>query len=456
MDNNLLSSLWLELSTDLGNPGLRWQLLMIVFSVGSGWMLARLVRNAITAHESEENSIRRRLAAEAAERILWPLLTALLLMLSAALLQRWYSVDLLRLAMPLFGSFALIRMGFYLLHRVFVRGGRVGGAVILFERTFATLVWIIVALHLTGLLPEIVHALESSYVPLGRNRVSLMTVLQAVVSVSVTMLLALWASALLEERLMKLSSMHSSMRAVLSRMGKGLLILVALLFSLSMVGIDLTVLSVFSGALGVGLGLGLQKLASSYVSGFVILLERSLSIGDAVTVDKFSGKVAQINTRYTVLRGGDGTDTVLPNDMLVSAAVQNMTLTDNVVQATTRIIIDYRSDVELALRLLEEAARSVERVRKGPDRVPGATVLSFTPDGIELQLGFFVNSPDHKGGASSDVNRAIWQAFRANGIEVPAARREIRFMDEQYNAIRNNMNSHINSQQSFSNKDLQT
>jgi len=452
MQNNLLSSLWLELSTDLGNPGLRWQLLTIAISIALGWMLARLVRNAITKHESEGNSARRRVAAEAVGRILWPLLTLVLLMLCTAILQRWYSVDLLRLAMPLFGSFALIRMGFYLLHQVFARGGRVGGAVILFERTFATLVWIIVALHITGVLPEIVHALESSYVPLGRNRVSLMTVLQALVSVTVTMLLALWASALLEERLMKLSSMHSSMRAVLSRMGKGLLILVALLFSLSMVGIDLTVLSVFSGALGVGLGLGLQKLASSYVSGFVILLERSLSIGDAVTVDKFSGKVAQINTRYTVLRGGDGTDTVLPNDMLVSAAVQNMTLTDNVVQATTRIVIDYRSDAELALRLLEEAARSVERVRKGPDRVPGATMLSFTPDGIELQLGFFVNSPDNKGGALSDVNRAIWQVFQANGIQVPAARREIRLMDEQYNEVRN----HINTQQSFANKDLQT
>lgn len=455
MNNNLLSSLWLDLSTDLGNPGLRWQLAALVVSVGLGWLLARMVRNVVAARAEERRNAggttRLHLAAETAGRILWPLLTLLLLIVSSGILQRWYSVDLLRLAAPLFGSFALIRMAFHLLHRVFARGGRVGGMVVLFERSFATLVWCVVALHITGLLPELVHVLESSYVPLGRNRVSLLTVLQAIVSVSVTMLLALWASALLEERLMKLDSMHSSMRAVLSRMGKGLLILLALLFSLSMVGIDLTVLSVFSGALGVGLGLGLQKLASSYVSGFVILLERSLSIGDAVTVDKFSGKVAQINTRYTVLRGGDGTDTVLPNDMLVSAAVQNMTLTDHVVQATTRIVIDYRSDAEVALRLMEEAAHSVERVRKGPDRLPGATMLSFMIDGIELQLAFFVNSPDHRGGALSEVNRAIWQSFQANGIQVPAARREIRLTEEQYIGFRD----HINAQQSFPNKDLQ-
>lgn len=451
MDNSLLSSLWLDLTTDLAHPGLQWQLGVLLASMAFGWWLARSIRQTMAARDTGDGSAHRKLAADTLGRILWPLLTLLPLVLGALILRYWYSVDLLRLAAFLFGSFALVRMGFYLMHRTFARGGRVGGMVVLFERGFAALVWGVMALHVTGLLPELVHMLESVTLPLGRNGVTLMTILQAVVSVSVTMLLALWLSALLEERLMKLGSMHSSMRAVLSRMSRGLLILLALLLSLSMVGIDLTVLSVFGGALGVGLGLGLQRLASSYVSGFVILLERSLAIGDSVTIDKFSGKVAQINTRYTVLRGGDGTDTVLPNDMLVSAAVQNVTLTDNVVQATTRITVDYRTDVDLALRLLEQAATSVERVRKGPDRVPGATLVAFNADGIELQLGFFVNSPDHRGGALSDVNRAVWRLFAEHGIQVPAGRREVRLTDEQYNQLQQG----LIEKKTLPNKDLQ-
>src|SRR5690606_36041449 len=309
MDHSLLSALWLDLRTDLASAGLRWQLAVLLFSMLCGWWLAHGMRRTLALRATTQDiASHHKLAEEMLGRILWPLLTLVPIILCALVLRHWYSVDLLRLAAFLFGSFALVRIGFYLMHRTFARGGRVGAVVLLFERAFAALVWGIMVLHVTGQLPELVRMLESVTLPLGRNGVTLMTILQAVVSVSVTMLLALWLSALLEERLMKLGNMHSSMRAVLSRMSRGLLILLALLFSLSMVGIDLTVLSVFGGALGVGLGLGLQRLASSYVSGFVILLERSLTIGDSVTIDKFSRKVAQINTRYTVLRGGDGTD----------------------------------------------------------------------------------------------------------------------------------------------------
>src|SRR5690606_13445022 len=160
--------------------------------------------------------------------------------------------------------------------------------------------------------------LASTVMPLGRNKVSLLIMLQAGASVAVTLMVALWAGALLERRLMRIDTMHSSLRTVMAKTVRAMLILVAVLVTLSLVGMDLTVLSVFGGALGVGLGLGLQKIASSYVSGFVILLERTLTIGDTVTMDKFTGRVAQINTRYTVLRGGDGSDTILPNDLFVS------------------------------------------------------------------------------------------------------------------------------------------
>jgi small-conductance mechanosensitive channel len=237
----------------------------------------------------------------------------------------------------------------------------------------------------------------------------------------------MWAGAALEERLMHLQSMHSSLRVVMARMGRALLILVAILASLSLVGIDLTVLSVFGGALGVGLGLGLQKIASNYVSGFIILLDRSLTIGDVITVDKYSGQVTQINTRYTVLQGTDGVESIVPNEMLVSGAVQNSSLTNKAVVLTTRVTVGYDSDVDTVLKLLEGAALSVERVLK--DKPPGGVLQAFGADGLELAVSFWISDPENgRGGVISDVNRAIWKALKENGISVPFPQREVRVL----------------------------
>jgi small-conductance mechanosensitive channel len=449
MNANLLSTLWADLSTDLGNPGLRWQIVVLVLCIALGWMLARMARSVIAPQDAQANGMRR-LGVESFTRVLWPLLTLVLIAIAKPALSQWIAnVDLLRIAMPLVGSFALIRLAFYVMRRIFARGGRVGGFVLLFEKSFALLVWVAVAMHITGLLPELVAFFDSKKVPLGKNHVSIMTMLQATISVGVTLIVALWVSALLEERLMRLDTMHSSMRVVMSRMARAVLILIALLVSLSMVGIDLTVLSIFGGALGVGLGLGLQKIASSYVSGFVILLERSLSIGDMVSVDRFTGRVVQINTRYTVLRGGDGTNTVVPNEMFVSSSVQNFSLTDSVVQMTTAITVDYRTDIDLALQLLENATQGMERIQRDGDRAPRALMLAFGADGINLQLNFWLNESE-RGGVLSDVNRAIWRLFQEHEINVPFPQREIRLADEQYSAIK----TRLNTQQSAPESDL--
>jgi small-conductance mechanosensitive channel len=227
---------------------------------------------------------------------------------------------------------------------------------------------------------------------------------------------------------MRMDSMHSSLRVVMVRMGRAVFIFMAVLISLSLVGIDLTVLSVFGGALGVGLGLGLQKIVSSYVSGFVILLERSLTIGDMVTVDKYYGQVTQINTRYTVVRGLDGVETVVPNEMLLSGPVQNYSLTDRTLRLVTRLTVGYKTDIDLALRLLEEAASSIERVSVNP--APQAFLIRFDTDGFELELGFWIADLENgRSNVLSDVNRAIWKSLQKNQIEVPYPQREVRFID---------------------------
>jgi small-conductance mechanosensitive channel len=426
MKSNSLSSLLTDLWDDLHDPNLLWQISALAACLALGWALARLLRGRLTVHDVQLRVMR--LGVESFARVLSPLLALGLIALAKLVLQQWMHVNLLRVALPLVGSFALIRLAFYVLRRVFVRGGQAGAVLVMFEKAFATLVWIGVALYITGLWPELVQYLEQTMIPVGRNKTSLLVILQAAASVIVTLMIALWAGAALEERLMRMDSIHSSLRAVAARMGRAVFILLAVLISLSLVGIDLTVLSVFGGALGVGLGLGLQKIVSSYVSGFVILLERSLAIGDMVTVDKYSGQVTQINTRYTVIRGLDGTETVVPNEMLVAGLVQNYSLSDRILRLATRITVSYRTDINLVLKLLEEAASGTARVSTQP--APQALLLRFDADGFELELGFWISDPENgRGNVLSEVNKAIWKLLQEHQIEVPYPQREVRLID---------------------------
>ncbi|MEN3292231.1 MAG: hypothetical protein V7642_1484 [Burkholderiales bacterium] len=429
MTQNLFSNLLSDLWGDMLEPYLLWQVATLLVCLGSGWLLARLVRARVAARigdASGQGFVR--MGVESFARVLSPLLALALIAIATPLMAQWQPVNLLRVAIPLVGSFALVRLAFYVLRRVFARGGPGGSLLAVSEAVFAGVVWIGVALYITGLWPGLVNYLEQTVLPVGRHQVSVLTILQAAASVLVTLMLALWAGALLEERLMRMDSVHSSLRVVMARMGRAILILVAVLLSLSLVGIDLTVLSVFGGALGVGIGLGLQKIVSSYVSGFVILLERSLAIGDIVTVDKYHGQVTRINTRYTIVRGGDGIETVVPNEMLVGGPVQNYSLTDRSVRIATELTIGYQCDVEQVLSLLQETVARVNRVCAEP--APQAFLKRFGADGLELEVGFWIADPENgRGNALSDVNRAIWKALQKHQIEVPFPQRDIRLID---------------------------
>jgi small-conductance mechanosensitive channel len=418
---NLLS----DIAGGMRDPAMLWQIGVLLACIATGWLLARLLRAWLI--ERNLLSSAASFGVESLVRVLAPLMVVLLLALGQYFLAKWQSVHLLGVALPLFGSLAIIRAGFYLLRRVFARHGQGGVVMLTFEKIFAALVWLGVALYITGWWPDLLHYLDNTTLPLGRHQVSIAVILQAIFSVAVLLMLALWAGAALEERLMRVEGLHSSLRVVMARMARAVLILVSLLVSLSLVGIDLTVLSVFGGALGVGLGLGLQKITSNYVSGFIILLDRSLSIGDMISVDKYAGRVTHINTRYTVLQGGDGVESVVPNEMLVSGAVQNYSLSNKMMRVATQISVAYDSDLDLVLGLLETAASGIERVAETPS--PMAMLLRFGADGLELEVGFWINDPENgRGGVASDVNRAIWRALQAHQIAVPYPQREIRIL----------------------------
>ncbi len=429
MKQEPLKNLIADLLNDMRDPGLLWQLGALVAAVLLGWLISRLLRARVAARvaATAPDSGIAHFGAESFSRVVGPLAIVAFLFSAQLLLGQWQKVHLLKVAVPVFLSLVVIRFTFVLLRRVFARHGQIGQTLLTFEKIFQLLVWAAMALYITGTWSDLYQYLDHTMVPLGKHKVSIADVLGAAVSVALLLMLALWAGAVLEERLMKVESMHSSLRVVMARFGRAVLIVVAVLLSLSAVGIDLTVLSVFGGALGVGLGLGLQKIASNYVSGFIILLDRSLTIGDMITVDKYSGRVMQINTRYTVLQGLDGVESIVPNEMLVSGAVQNSTLSNKSVLLSAKVSVAYDTDLDLALRLLEQAALSVERVVK--DKPPSANLVNFGADGLDLQVNWWISDPENgRGGVISDVNRAIWKLLQEHRISVPFPQREMRII----------------------------
>lgn len=427
MMRGLLSDLINDLVLTLQAPGLLLQIGVLLLCTGMGWWMARVLRRVFVMPFKTSQAIQVGLGSFV--QVLMPTLIFLLLMLAKLLLLKWHQpVNIMRLMIPLAASLSLLRFIFYVLRRIFVQSDSAEILLPLFEKTFGILVWAGLLLYVTDLWPELVDNLEATVIPVGRYRVSLLAILQAITSVLVTLVIALWAGALLEERLKRLK-MHSSLRAVVARMVRAFLILIAVLVSLSLVGIDLTVLSVFGGALGVALGLGLQKIASSYVSGFVILLERSLAIGDMVGVDKYYGKVTQINSRYTVLEGLDGIESVVPNEIFMTNAVQNYSLTHRILRLATQVTIVYQDDVERILLLLEQAAMGVPRVSH--EHLPQALLLKIGSDGLELEVGFWITDPENgRLGVLSDVNRAIWRVLQTQQIKVAQVKREIRMLHE--------------------------
>ena len=411
----LLADLW----ADLHQPAILWQAGTLILCLLAARWLGQLLQ--WRAPEGSTETLKR--GAAAFRRVIFPLLAMLLLVGGRAALGRWYSANLLSVAIPLFGALAAIRFAAYLLRLAFSHGGWLDT----FERSIATLVWAALAMHLTGILPEIVGWLSDVEFAVGRHKLSLWTLLSAAFWIGVTMLLAMWAGAALEGWLMRAEGLHSSLRVVFARLGKAVLLVAAVLVVLPVIGVDLTVLSVFGGALGVGLGLGLQKIASNYLSGFIILLDRSIRLGDMITADNHYGEVTKITTRYVVVRSLTGVEAIIPNDLLVTTTVLNNSYTDKRVRLAVRVQVAYRTDMAEALRILIEVAREHQRVLKEPE--PTAQVLNLADSGVDLELGFWIEDPERGSqNVRSDVSLALLEAFRSRGIEIPYPQREVRLL----------------------------
>jgi small-conductance mechanosensitive channel len=240
--------------------------------------------------------------------------------------------------------------------------------------------------------------------------------------------LTLWLSGLVERRLMK-SELDLSQRALASKFVRATLLVVGMLIAFQAIGFDLTLLSVFGGALGVGIGLGLQKLASNYIAGFVILMERSTRLGDRVTVDNRVGVVTEVTSRYVVVMLPDGVRAIVPNETMVTTTVLNHSMLGREARIAITVQVANDSEVDRALTIMADVAGSDPRVQTEGGKAPSAMVLRFTGTGIELELAVSNREPDvNQALLRSDLSLAVWKAFRDAGIALASPQREVRIV----------------------------
>jgi small-conductance mechanosensitive channel len=404
-----------DLLADFRDPDFVWQVVALVACIGLAALIARWWRGR---HAEGAGRL-----SDASARLAFPLTGMVLTGLTIASLGSLIHVNLLKLAMPLLGSMALVRGVIFVLRQAFPRATWLTA----WERIIAAIVWGWLALYITDLAPFVIDALESVQFHIGKQHIDLWTVLRGIATIFLTVVFALWIAGVIEAKLMHVDSLDANLRIVGVRVAKAGLTVVAILTSLALVGIDMTALSVFTGALGVGLGFGLQKIASNYVSGFIILLDRSIRIGNVVQVGADAGEVTQITTRYTVLKNPGGSEFIVPNETLISSTVQNQTYSNAQLRLTTSVGVAYDSDLDLAARLMTEMAMAQDRVLAEPP--PKVFLTQFADSSINLELGFWIDDPEKgKGNIVSDINFAIWRAFRDNGVVIPFPQREVRIV----------------------------
>jgi small-conductance mechanosensitive channel len=408
--------LLLALREDLHDIDVLWQIAIIVAALITAWWVSRLIDPRLARADGELE-----ITLGGLQRLLFPLTGLVMVLVGRAALRQWHGVSLLDVAVPLLTALAIVRVTVYALRRAFSSGGWLRSS----ERLIAWVVWLGFAVYITGLAPGVIAFFDGIAFHIGNTRVSLLLILQAALVISVTLLTALWLGSMAESRLMGMGAqtLDLNLRVVLAKFTRALLAIVALLIALPAVGLDLTLLSVFGGALGVGLGFGLQKIASNYVSGFIILMDRSVSLGDMISVDRSSGQISKMTARYVVLRGLDGTETLVPNETLVTSPVVNNSYSDPSICVTLTVSIDYSADPESALRIIEAAAQRQSRVMRKP---PAAAVIRQLGErGIELELGFWVEDPQLGiGPLRSELLRDILRGFRENGIAFPPPTRD--------------------------------
>ncbi len=336
--------------------------------------------------------------------------------------------QIVNVAVQLGGLLLLIRVVVYLARVSMGTRARLKG----WGTGISFVLWAFLSMHLLGWGDAVIGLLDGIGLNAGKTRISVWSVMKLLVTVSVFVMIAMWMARWLERRVLKLDALAPNMRIGIAKFTQAFLVGLSVLVGLNAAGLDLTTLNVLTGAVGIGLGFGLQSIAANFVSGFVLLMDRSIKPGDVIsftgmpgTATEGFGWVEELRGRYVVVRDRDGVSTLVPNQNLITNPVTNWSYSDPRVRLKLPVRVSYRGDPELAMRLLLEAAAGHPRILHDP--APVARLMHFGDSGIELELRFWIPDP-HEGvnNVRSDVNRAIWRLFSANGVTIPVAQREIR------------------------------
>ena len=397
------------------SPTVLIELASLLVCVGLAWVVVAGLRRGFH-HEGNRSIL---FGHRVIDGALFPIVLLASGYVARTLLIKWVPLAVFKVAIPVLVSLVVIRIGAKVLQVAFPQSAWVKPI----ERSISWLAWMAMVLWVTGLLPRMLGEMEQIHWKVGNVTLSLRTMVEGALTAGAVLLLTLWVSAAIESRLLRSATgAELSLRKAISNALRALIVFFGLIISMSAVGIDLTALSVLGGAVGVGIGLGLQRLAANYVSGFVILTERSMRIGDNVRVDNFEGRITNINARYTVVRSSAGRESIVPNEMMITQRVENLSLADPRVWLSTVVSVAYDSDVDLVIRLLTESALASSRVLRDP--APSAALSAFGADGLEFTVGFWIADPENGTlGLRSDINRAILAALRAHKIDIPFPQR---------------------------------
>jgi len=423
---NKLQALGEVLSSVL-EPSNLAQVTIVGGMIALGWSISRLLRTRFASDTAPQNWHER--ASEATWVISPYAVTLLMLAMADGLMHALrIGTHLVDLAVQLTGLLLLVRLAVYLLRVSLGTRARIKG----WGTPISIVIWVFLSLHVMGWSQDVISVLDSIGIDTGKTRISVWSIAKLIVTIGVFVLGAIWVSRWIEKRLARMQGIAPNMRIGVAKFAQAFLVGLSVLIGLNASGLDMTSLNLLSGAIGIGLGFGLQSIAANFVSGFVLLMDRSIKPGDVISFTGTTGTstegfgwVQQLRGRYVVVRDRDGVETLVPNQNLITNSVINWSYTDPRVRIKVPVRISYRDDPELAMQLLLRATDGQRRVLREP--LPVARLMHFGDSGIELELRFWITDPQEGvNNVRSDVNRSIWRLFKEAGITIPVAQREVR------------------------------
>ncbi len=422
--------LWLDKilakTTLLGTLDGLAQIFVIVIGALAAWQAQRdwRAKQEVKEHSTPSSGLVR-VALTGVSGLVLPLVLLLFIGIGWGVLRGFkFETHILDLVIPLLLAMAAVRLAIYILKTVIGPSQSLKA----WEKSIAVTAWSVAALYLMGWLPAVLRAFDAVAIDIGEVHISVLLVLKLGLSIGSLVLAALWAGRGIERKLERLPNLDATLKVAFTKVSKFALATLAILIGLRAAGVDLTAFAVLGGAFGVGLGFGLQRIAANLVSGFILLFDRSIRPGDVISVGDDMGTVAKLHARYIVVKKRDGSETLIPNESVISSPVTNWSYTDRSIRIKIPVQISYLNDPEFAMSLLIEAARSSGRVLKTPE--PVAELTNFGESGMNLELSLWLNDPE-EGIASvkSTVNLQIWRLFKQHGITIPFPQREVRLLE---------------------------